>query len=298
MSWEKKLRKKLSKYQKQCLNNPSNITLQLRVAQLHIELGEIKNAIDRYYQIVQVIRDSGQHRVSIKVSNWLIDIYQRIIDLAPFDKNAYQGLGEEYCQRREFSKALNLYTSFLQKLIQAEKYEDALAQCANILILDPNNLSIRETYVNLLYRLGMSEKCAAELKEIAELYLLQNRPEEAFSYYLKALELNPLDSDLQEKLSKVSGIQKSSKPVPVVPVEPLDSKESSWSKPGSHLERDLLEENLKRVLESKERAEKLLATLEFLQPGQDNRPLRSIIKQRIADLEVVETEIRGQMNAS
>jgi len=294
---EKRLRKKIHKYQQQCLDDPSNITLQFRLAKLYLKLGEIENAVDLYHQIAQIIRDSEGHLSDLKVSDQLIKIYQQVIAIAPFDGRAYQGLGEEYCRRGEFSKALHLYTSFLHRLIRDEKYPEALTQCVNVLILDPNRISVRETYAELLCLLDMPEKCAAELKEIAGLYLLQNKPEEAFSCYFRALELTPLDPDLREKLSKVRGMMKSSEPISLPAIGSFTFPE----KPplvnlSPSLEREQLEKNLKRILESKERTEKLLVRLESLQSDQDNWPLQMIVKQRIADLEAVEMELRGQIN--
>jgi len=334
---ERRLRKKISKYQKQCLENPADIALHLRVAQLHMELGETENAADRYRQAIRILRNSGEPLSNANASGWLINLYQQLIAVAPLDVEAYNGLGETYCERREFSKALEVYTSLLQRLIQAGKYREALAQCANMLVLDSNNISIRETYAGLLYRLGMLEKGAAEWKEIAELYLLQNKPEEALTSYFKALELTPLDRGLQEKLLKLSGSLKLPKPAQAHSVDssafpeklplseppekgnPLEVKPSDAripssqpgggtlteiSKGGFHgaslkklpFERDRLEASLRKVLESKERAEKLLATVGSLQPDQDPKPLWIAIKQRIADLEAIELEIRGQIS--
>jgi tetratricopeptide (TPR) repeat protein len=379
MFGDRRLRKKLGKYKKRCLEDPSNISLQIEVAKLHRELGELENAVDGYHQTIQILRKSEGYPLETKVSDWVVDIYRRILAISPFDEKACQGLGEEYCIRYEFSRALDHYNASLQKFIHAQKYHEALTQCVNILVLDPGNISVRETRASLFYRLGMMEKCALELKEIAALYLLQNKNEEALSCYFKALELTPLDRDLREKLSKLQTVTKSSrsvltilpegpgkKPSPSVPSFFSEEKEGSSKQDikGTPLEavrplsfttdngvsldeekiavagtvkRDLfdreietslkkedlrkdptplsillntengnaIKEDLKRILESREQAEKFLAALESSQSDENNQYLRISVKQKIMDLkqqiidlEKIEMELRGQIRAT
>ncbi len=195
---KKKLEKKIAQYKDQLNKDPYNPTLHVELGNLLVKLDQPQEAIEHYHRAANLLVQ--QHSPS-KISTYLIEIYKKILSLAPDDR-ACENLGAEYNRIGKHTKAYELYLSVAEKLYQQGLYEKALKLYQSALILVYNSAIAHTRCAEIYQHLGQLEKSAFEYFTLGELSSKRQKPVEALEYYQKALNLLPSNLDIRAKMAE------------------------------------------------------------------------------------------------
>lgn len=168
--------------------------LYLKLAQRDVAVPLYERAIQAYYQ--------DDSRLG-KTNEAILELCWKLLELDALNHLAYRTLGQEYCGLSEFETAAKLYKSYANKLLKAERYDDALAQYRNVLVLLPEDINVRQQCVSLLWRLRRKEDTVQELVKIADLSEKAGKIAKALECYKKALRIFPARTEIRAEFSRL-----------------------------------------------------------------------------------------------
>lgn len=192
------------------------LTIDAECVEAHLQLattlaqtGHTEDAVTEYGRLADSLSKAG---VGGESTNWqfLIDIYEKIVSLAPANKRARQWLAEAYREKADADRAVGHYKGLVDALKAqggeaTEDLAEALRQYAK---LCPDDFPIREELGQLLARLGKREEAAAVLRDARDGALRAHRFDIARRACEAALTLAPLDLDALKALVRVAALEK------------------------------------------------------------------------------------------
>ena len=172
------------------------------VADAYAQAAETASAIAFYQRAIEAYYCEGA-RVG-KENAFIFETCHRLLAIDPLNALAYQTLGQEYCGVNAFETASRLYQAFAKKLVDAERYEDAIAQYRNVLVFEPDHFGMRERILSLLLKLRKRTEAAHEFQKLAELAEKMGRSGKAVEYYKNALQLMPSQTEAHAALRRLT----------------------------------------------------------------------------------------------
>ena len=204
----KKHRARLEKY-------GADATELFTLAQLYRQLAQDEQARESYQEAIEAYYQAGT-RVG-QDNEFIVMVCWALLALDPVNELAYRTLGQEFCGSCEFEQAVELYTHFAQKLVEAMRFDDAIAQYRNALVLRPENLELHQGLLTVLWRLHRKEEVVQELKTIAGLAEKAHDHGKAIECYRNALKIRPADILLKTELARlVQRVRTMEKPLRLV----------------------------------------------------------------------------------
>ncbi len=124
--------KKLADYQREAEENPSDVRLLTRIAELYLEKGDIENAIKEYLLVARGYQ--GIHKNSI-----VVGIYRHILSLDPSRIEVYHLLADELMKDVQMGDAVEVMVKLAKYYYEQDLHYEAAQAIKKIRTIDPQN---------------------------------------------------------------------------------------------------------------------------------------------------------------
>jgi pilus assembly protein FimV len=168
----------------------------LRMAEVHVRLGQNDKATEVYQKTVDLYVEQGFFQRAVAV-------YKNIIKLAPESVTARIKLGDVYRQLGLFSDAIQQLDQAVGLLQRAGENGQALAALKQIIELNPEQPATRIRYAELAVQAGENDDAVAEFREAANMLRAQGRTDEFARVAERVLFYQPDDLALAVELARI-----------------------------------------------------------------------------------------------
>ncbi|MBI4578032.1 MAG: tetratricopeptide repeat protein, partial [Planctomycetes bacterium] len=168
------------------------VEAHIQAAGILTDVGRTEDAVRAYNRLADNLVRSGVIESS---GNWefLINIYERIVALAPDNQLARQWLANAYDNKKESDKAVAHWTGIAQTLRGSGQEAALLEPLRKIAEITPGNRAVRLELAGLLRRQGRTEEALAEYHALAEFLLSQKDHAGSEAAYRAILEVSRYD---------------------------------------------------------------------------------------------------------
>jgi tetratricopeptide (TPR) repeat protein len=188
------LEKALTEFQNAVKEDAKDTRTWLRMAEVHVRLGQNDKATEVYQTTVDLYVEQGFFQRAVAV-------YKNIIKLSPGSVEARVKLADVYRQLGLFSDAIQQLEQAVSLHQKAGRLSEALAAMKQILELNPDLPSARIRYAELAVQAGQNNDAVAEFREAANLLKAQGRSDEFARVAERILYYQPDDLDLSKELA-------------------------------------------------------------------------------------------------
>jgi tetratricopeptide (TPR) repeat protein len=129
--------------------------------------------------------------------------YLKIIKVDPDDVLTLNTIGDLYLRQKNISEANKYFSQVAEHYVRNNFFLKALAVYKKILSADSNNLEINMTMAALYAKQGLSIDARNQFLKVAALLEKADRAREIPDIYEKVVELDPTNSDIQQKLAEL-----------------------------------------------------------------------------------------------
>jgi tetratricopeptide (TPR) repeat protein len=188
------LEKALTEFQNAVKEDTKDTRTWLRMAEVHVRLGQNDKATEVYQKTVDLYVEQGFFQRAVAV-------YKNIIKLAPESVEARTKLADVYRQLGLFSDAIQHLEQAVLLHQKASRIPEALAAMRQILDLNPEQPATRIRYAEMAAQAGQSDQAVAEFREAASLLKAQGRTDEFTRVAERILYYQPEDYALGKELA-------------------------------------------------------------------------------------------------
>ncbi len=193
-----RIQQALAQYENILSYSPDDTTVLNRVGDLYAQFGKRSEA-KKYF------RKIATHYEAKGFEPQAMAIWKKIIKLDSTDAEACFKLAELFQNRNLMMEAKRYYLTSAESFLEQEDFENAKKSYERLLMLEPDNMKLREKIGEVLITAGMQNQGAEEYLKMASDMERQGLIEKAMKYYRKAVSLNPncLDAaeDFLERIS-------------------------------------------------------------------------------------------------
>lgn len=158
---EGRFEKAAHEYQKIAVMDPKDYRVQLRLAELHVRLKQIGEAVKRYWAVAKAYVDEGFYLKAVTV-------YKNLLRLNPSLHDANLALAELYEKMGLTRDAIHQYQILLRNYEQRGMNAEALDLRKRIVALDPENVTNRVRLAETFQLHGEDEASLQEYEALAE----------------------------------------------------------------------------------------------------------------------------------
>jgi tetratricopeptide (TPR) repeat protein len=188
------LEKALTEFQNAVKEDAKDTRTWLRMAEVHVRLGQNDKATEVYQTTVDLYVEQGFFQRAVAV-------YKNIIKLSPESVGARVKLADVYRQLGLFSDAIQQLEQAVSLHQKAGRLSEALAAMKQILELNPDQPAARIRYAELAVQAGETNDAVAEFREAANLLKAQGRSDEFIRVAERILYYQPDDLALGKELA-------------------------------------------------------------------------------------------------
>lgn len=204
-------------YQKVLDLQPLNKDAIISLSSIYERSGEFHSAIEHIQEAAALFPEDPD--VLLRCSELLVaqkrgkeaEVYlRRILEADPVNVSARKLLGEMYLREGMKDKAWTEYLPALDEMIIQEKYDDARKILEDFRDTDP--LETGKRLVSLFRQIGQTDRVVSELVALGDALKDRDMNDDAVSCYQEALEMNPDDMSIQERISELEKVPEPSFP--------------------------------------------------------------------------------------
>jgi tetratricopeptide (TPR) repeat protein len=188
------LEKALAEFQNAVKEDAKDTRTWLRMAEVHVRLGQNDKATEVYQTTVDLYVEQGFFQRAVAV-------YKNIIKLSPGSVQARVKLADVYRQLGLFSDAIQQLEQAVLLHQKAGQLTEALAALKQVLELNPDQPATRIRYAELAVQAGQINDAVVEFREAANLLKAQGRSDEFTRVAERILYYQPDDLDLAKELA-------------------------------------------------------------------------------------------------
>jgi tetratricopeptide (TPR) repeat protein len=188
------LEKALTEFQNAVKEDAKDTRTWLRMAEVHVRLGQNEKATEVYQKTVDLYVEQGFFQRAVAV-------YKNIIKLSPEVVEARSKLADVYRQLGLFSDAIQQLEQAVLLHQRAGRLPDALTAMKQIIDLNPDQPTARIRYAEMAAQAGETEQAVAEFREAANLLKTQGRIDEFIRVAERILYYQPDDQALGKELA-------------------------------------------------------------------------------------------------
>jgi tetratricopeptide (TPR) repeat protein len=181
--------KALAMFQAAVKEDPKDTRTWLRMAEVHVRLGQNDKATEVYQKTVDLYVEQGFFQRAVAV-------YKNIIKLSPDFVEARLKLAEVYRQLGLLSDAMQQLEQAAALYQKANRVPDALSALKQIIDLNPEQPNPRIRYAEMASQAGAVKEAVAEFGEAAKLVKAQGRTEEFLRVAERMLHYDPENHDM------------------------------------------------------------------------------------------------------
>jgi tetratricopeptide (TPR) repeat protein len=188
------LEKALTEFQGAVKEDAKDTRTWLRMAEVHVRLGQNSKATEVYQKTVDLYVEQGFFQRAVAV-------YKNIIKLSPEAIAARIKLADVYRQLGLFSDAIQQLEQAVALHQKAGQLAEALTAMRQILELNPDQPAARIRYAELAAQAGETDQAVVEFREAANLLKAQGRTDEFIRVAERILYYQPDDLLLGKELA-------------------------------------------------------------------------------------------------
>lgn len=162
LSRKGQIEKELKSYQELITNNPKDVRIKLKIAELYFRKKDISSAIATYREVAEIY---SEENFIIKA----IDAYQNVLRLCPTDTMTNEKLGALYQKAGMSEEALQQHEIAFYAYRRMGLTDKALAMCEEMTKLAPTAF-YRRKLAEAYQAIGKTEEAVAEFEAIAKEY--------------------------------------------------------------------------------------------------------------------------------
>jgi tetratricopeptide (TPR) repeat protein len=188
------LEKALTEFQNAVKEDAKDTRTWLRMAEVHVRLGQNEKATEVYQKTVDLYVEQGFFQRAVAV-------YKNIIKLSPEVVEARSKLADVYRQLGLFSDAIQQLEQAVLLHQRAGRLPDALTAMKQIIELNPDQPTARIRYAEMAAQAGETEQAVTEFREASNLLKTQGRIDEFVRVAERILYYQPDDQALSKELA-------------------------------------------------------------------------------------------------
>lgn len=188
------LEKALAEFQNAVKEDAKDTRTWLRMAEVHVRLGQNDKATEVYQKTVDLYVEQGFFQRAVAV-------YKNIIKLAPESVEARLKLADVYRQLGLFSDAIQHLEQAVSLHQKAGRISEALAAMKQILDLNPDQPATRIRYAEMAVQAGQVDEAVVQFREAASLLKAQGRTDEFTRVAERILYYQPEDLALSKEVA-------------------------------------------------------------------------------------------------
>jgi tetratricopeptide (TPR) repeat protein len=181
--------KALAMFQAAVKEDPKDTRTWLRMAEVHVRLGQNEKATEVYQKTVDLYVEQGFFQRAVAV-------YKNIIKLAPDHIEARLKLADVFRQLGLLSDAVQQLEQAATLFQKTNRPTESLAALKQIIDINPEQPNPRIRYAEMASQLGALKEAAAEFAEAAKLVKAQGRIDEFVRVAERMLHYNPQNHDM------------------------------------------------------------------------------------------------------
>ncbi len=166
---------KIAAFRKTLEENPENLVLRVRLADIHLKYGLLEDAVVQYRQVLRRNSDS-------------IPLLHRVIQAEFWNEN--------------YVEAGDSLLALAQLHLKRDEHHDALDALQSVLSLDPLHFEARQVLVSVFTSLEESKLAAHHLRQLAETALTKGEISGAILAFQQLLEISE-DPTFEERLAQI-----------------------------------------------------------------------------------------------
>ncbi len=178
-----KIQQALSQYEKILSYSPEDTYVLNRIGDLYAKFEKIDQAKKHFRRI-------ATHYESMGFEPQAMAIWKKIIKMDPVEAEASFKLAELYQKRNLTMEAKRYYLTAAESFLKNQDYENAKKSYENLLLLEPDNMKLREKIGEVLTMGGKQKEGAEEYLKMAYDLEEQGFIEKAMKNYRKAITLD------------------------------------------------------------------------------------------------------------
>lgn len=158
------------------------------IGDLYLKKGDRKSAIESFHKAAGFFRDEG---FMLKA----LALFKKVLNLNPADIGALTALGQLSEEKGLATDAIKYYLAAADSLSKEGKKDRLLDIYQKIISLSPSNIPLRNKVAEIFLKEGLKTDAVREYVSIAGTYEEKGDLEKAREYFLKVLDLQPLNKE-------------------------------------------------------------------------------------------------------
>lgn len=171
--------------------DPQNMGLLERLAEMHMELGQLDEATSQYLRIAEAALVRGE---SVRATKAM----ELARDCSPDDVEIRRNLAEIYVRQGDADSARSEFFEVARLYLAQGLVADARGTLDALIIQTPKDIELRERIASLYVEHGIPELAALQYVELARLRKQANDPDGVIQYTKEALALKPRTIEAKE----------------------------------------------------------------------------------------------------
>lgn len=197
---KKKLERQVEKYIDTLKTHQSDYKVHIDLGDTYAELHESDRSIEAYRGAIALLHKAPALE---KTRQQIVELHEKIIELAPGDYQGYIDLSEAYINAGHKEKAYRFLLTSAKKAYEEEHYELALECYKQAIARGRSNPHIVERCTELYIQLGRTSEAMENYLHIGDMYAQEEKNIEALEYYKKACALEPGNPELLLKVARM-----------------------------------------------------------------------------------------------
>jgi tetratricopeptide (TPR) repeat protein len=166
------------------------------IGDLYLKKGDQKSAVDSFNKAANFFRHEG---FSLKA----VALYKKVLNIYPSDSSALYSLGELSEEKGLATDAIKYYLATADSIQKEGKKDQLLDIYEKILSISPSNIPLRNKVAEIFLKEGLKSDAVKEYMYIARLYDEKRDSQKAREYYLKILDIQPLNKEAMLGISYI-----------------------------------------------------------------------------------------------
>ena len=183
-------------YQRLISLDGNDVEAREKMADILLSQSKKKEAIYQYIAVANMYTSKGQIKE-------VVDIYQKMLKIEPEELLTHTKLAETYAQLEMNDKAIQEYLLIAEMYLNKKLWNNAIESYEAITTLAPDHLDAHLKLSQLYMQNGMSSKAIEANLLITDIYLNQNKLEEAMEMAQNVIGAEPQHVLAREKLIEV-----------------------------------------------------------------------------------------------
>jgi len=189
--------KAVAEYKKAATLDPKDVSLRLKIGDLHVKTGNKTEAVNEYKEVAKVHSQKGFYLKAIAV-------YKQILKIEEANFDIHYKLAELYARQKLTSDAISEYSILVNSFEKKGKTGEVVQLLKEMLDIDPENTTVRLKLAQHYQKLNFEKDAFNEYAIIFDKYVAQNKLDKAEKLYQGLHAASPKNAQILKGLAVVN----------------------------------------------------------------------------------------------